>query len=118
VRISLDDFGTGYSSFNHLRDYEVDRLKIDRSFTSAIDHSPEGSAIIRAIISLAQASGLKVTAEGVETVEQSRFLSKAGCDELQGFLMSRPVPLRDLDLLLGIDPAVRDPVPPVQSLAA
>jgi diguanylate cyclase (GGDEF)-like protein len=118
VRISLDDFGTGYSSFNHLRDYEVDRLKIDRSFTSAIDHSPEGSAIIRAIISLAQASGLKVTAEGVETVEQSRFLSKAGCDELQGFLMSRPIPLRDLDLLLGIDPAVRDPVPNVQSLAA
>jgi diguanylate cyclase (GGDEF)-like protein len=108
VRISLDDFGTGYSSFNHLRDYEVDRLKIDRSFTSAIENSPEGSAIIRAIVSLAQSSGLKVTAEGVETVEQSHFLVEIGCDELQGFLMSAPVTLHELDRLLGIDPAVRE----------
>ncbi|HEX5183472.1 MAG TPA: EAL domain-containing protein [Allosphingosinicella sp.] len=109
IRISLDDFGTGYSSFSHLREYEVDRLKIDRSFTNAIDDSPDGSAIIRAIISLAQSSGLKVTAEGVETAEQSHFLSDVGCDELQGFLMSGPVSLRELDRLLGIDPAIRSP---------
>jgi diguanylate cyclase (GGDEF)-like protein len=107
IRISLDDFGTGYSSFSHLRDYEVDRLKIDRSFTSSIQESPEGSAIISAIIALARSIGLKVTAEGVETAEQSQFLSSAGCDELQGFLMSAAIPLPELDKLLGIDPAVR-----------
>jgi EAL domain-containing protein (putative c-di-GMP-specific phosphodiesterase class I) len=107
VRIALDDFGTGYSSFSHLRDYAVDRLKIDRSFTSGIDSPAPGSAIIRAIVDLARASGLKVTAEGVETVEQSQFLCSAGCDELQGYLMSRPVTLSELDALIGIDPVVR-----------
>jgi diguanylate cyclase (GGDEF)-like protein len=107
VRIALDDFGTGYSSFNNLRNYEVDRLKIDPSFTNAIESSADGSAIIRAIINLAQSTGLKVTAEGVETIEQSDFLSAAGCDELQGFLMSRAVPIGRIDTMLGIDPAVR-----------
>jgi diguanylate cyclase (GGDEF)-like protein len=118
IRISLDDFGTGYSSFSHLHEYEVDRLKIDRSFTNAIDHSAEGSAIIRAIISLAQSSGLKVTAEGVETSEQSHFLSDVGCDELQGFLMSPPVPLNELDRLLGLDPDARGAGPAERKLAA
>jgi EAL domain-containing protein (putative c-di-GMP-specific phosphodiesterase class I) len=107
IRIALDEFGTGYSSFNNLRNYQVDRLKIDPSFINAIESSPEGSAIIRAIIALARSTGLKVTAEGVETIEQSDFLSAAGCDELQGFLMSRAVPIGRIDEMLGVDPTVR-----------
>jgi diguanylate cyclase (GGDEF)-like protein len=113
VRIALDDFGTGYSSFSLLRDYQVDRLKIDRSFTSGIDIASAGSAIIQAIINLARSSGLKVTAEGVETAEQSRFLSAAGCDELQGYLMSRPITLGEMDAMLGVDPAVRRAAQPL-----
>jgi diguanylate cyclase (GGDEF)-like protein len=110
VRIALDDFGTGYSSFGHLREYKVDRLKIDRSFTASIQNSEEGSAIIRAIVALARSTGLKVTAEGVETIEQSDFLCLIGCDELQGFLMSKAVPLAEIDKLMGVDPTVRIPL--------
>ena len=107
VRIALDDFGTGYSSFNNLRNHQVDRLKIDQSFTTAIESSAEGSAIIRAIIALARSTGLKVTAEGIETSEQSNFLISAGCDELQGFLMAKPMPRQQIDQMLGFDPLIR-----------
>ena len=107
VRIALDDFGTGYSSFNNLRNHQVDRLKIDQSFTNAIDGSDEGSTIIRAIVALARSTGLKVTAEGIETIEQSDFLRSVGCDELQGFLMSRPMPLAQMDQMLGVERAAR-----------
>lgn len=75
VRIALDDFGTGYSSLSHLRELQVDRVKIDRSFVSGIDRKDDSNAIIQAIVDLAQATGLKVTAERVETQEQSNFLS-------------------------------------------
>ncbi|MFC3711302.1 putative bifunctional diguanylate cyclase/phosphodiesterase [Sphingoaurantiacus capsulatus] len=91
IRIALDDFGTGYSSLSHLRDLDVDRIKIDSSFTSAILPGAGGSAIIRAIIDLARAIGLNVTAEGVETDEQRSFLSSVGCHELQGYLLGRPM---------------------------
>ena len=104
VRIALDDFGTGYSSLSHLRQFEVDRVKIDRSFVNGIDNSKDSSAIIQAIVDLAQATGLKVTAEGVETQAQSDFLSSTGCNELQGFLLSRPMPVDELDALMGIEP--------------
>jgi diguanylate cyclase (GGDEF)-like protein len=91
IRIALDDFGTGYSSFNHLRLFHVDRLKIDRSFVNGICHAGDESPIIRAIVGLAKASGIEVTAEGVETAEQLQFLADVGCDMLQGYLFSRPV---------------------------
>ena len=100
VQIALDDFGTGYSSLSHLREFDVDRVKIDRSFVSSIDRPDGGSAIIQAIVHLAQATGLQVTAEGVETSEQSLFLSGIGCDELQGFLLSRPLPASGIEALL------------------
>jgi EAL domain-containing protein (putative c-di-GMP-specific phosphodiesterase class I) len=109
VRIALDDFGTGYSSFTHLRDFRVDRIKIDRSFISEIDSANPESAIIQAIIGLARAFRLQITAEGVETIEQSNFLRSAGCDEMQGYLMSRPLALQDIDGLLGVDPHLRRP---------
>jgi diguanylate cyclase (GGDEF)-like protein len=100
VQIALDDFGTGYSSLTHLRDLDVDRIKIDSSFVAAIVPGAGGSAIIRAIVDLARAVGLGVTAEGVETPEQHQFLSSVGCDELQGFLMARPMTARQVSKLL------------------
>jgi diguanylate cyclase (GGDEF)-like protein len=96
VQIALDDFGTGYSSFSHLRHFDVDRIKIDQSFVNGIDMREGGSAIIRAIIELAKASGMQVTAEGVETEEQSLFLANAGCNSLQGYLLSRPLAIERL----------------------
>jgi diguanylate cyclase (GGDEF)-like protein len=96
VKIALDDFGTGYSSFSHLRCFDIDRIKIDQSFVNGIDVEAGGSAIIQAIVDLAKASGMQVTAEGVETAEQSTFLTEAGCNSLQGYLLSRPVGLGEL----------------------
>jgi len=90
VRIALDDFGTGYSSLSKLREICIDRVNIDRSFVNGID-SGSGSAIIRAIVDMARANGIDVTAKGVETSEQSDFLKSIGCQSLQGFLMSKPL---------------------------
>ncbi len=92
LRIALDDFGTGYSSLGHFRCFKIDRLKIDRSFVLGLSDSPEAAAIIRAVIDLGHAVGLEVTAEGVETEEQRDHLLRAGVDELQGYLLARPVP--------------------------
>ncbi len=91
VRIALDDFGTGYSSFRHLRGFEVDRIKIDRSFVSTIQPGQAGSPVIQAIVDLARLSGLETTAEGVETEQQRLFLTSIGCDVLQGFLLAEPL---------------------------
>jgi EAL domain-containing protein (putative c-di-GMP-specific phosphodiesterase class I) len=90
IRIALDDFGTGYSSMRHLHRCAVDRVKIDQSFVSGLDRGNEATAITRAVIYLGQAMGLQVTAEGVETEAQRRFLVEAGIDEMQGYLFSRP----------------------------
>ncbi len=91
IRIALDDFGTGYSSLRHLHRCAVDRVKIDQSFVSGLDGSSEAAAIVKAVIQLGHAMGLQVTAEGVETETQRRFLLDSGVDELQGFLFSRPI---------------------------
>jgi diguanylate cyclase (GGDEF)-like protein len=91
IRVALDDFGTGYSSLRHLHRCAVDRVKIDQSFVSGLDASHEAAAITRAVIQLGHAMGLQVTAEGVETEAQRRFLLEAGVDELQGFLFSQPL---------------------------
>jgi diguanylate cyclase (GGDEF)-like protein len=100
IRIALDDFGTGYSSLRHLHRCAVDRVKIDRSFVSGLDGSGEAAAIIKAVIQLGHAMGLQVTAEGVETESQRRFLIDAGIDELQGFLFSRPVDERSFAAMM------------------
>jgi PAS domain S-box-containing protein/diguanylate cyclase (GGDEF)-like protein len=92
VTIAIDDFGTGYSSLNYLARLPMDALKIDRSFVAGMSASPENRTIVSTIISLAHSLGLKVVAEGVETDEQLKILRLLKCDEMQGFLLSRPVP--------------------------
>jgi EAL domain-containing protein (putative c-di-GMP-specific phosphodiesterase class I) len=92
VRIAIDDFGTGFSSLSYLSKLPVDTLKIDRSFVTDITAGPEGLALVSTIIKLAHSLKLKVVAEGVETEEQSRLLRLLDCDEMQGFLFSKPVP--------------------------
>ncbi len=95
-RIALDDFGTGYSSLSYLRDFEVDRIKIDKSFVQNLGHTTDAGAIVSAVVTLGHAMGLQVTAEGVETSDQETFLRGAGCNVLQGFLFSKAVPAGEL----------------------
>lgn len=91
IRVALDDFGTGYSSISYLRTYGVDKLKIDQSFTAQLGQDEEIDSIIRSIIDLGRAMKMKLTAEGVETESQRLILIGMGCDQLQGYLLSRPV---------------------------
>lgn len=97
VSVAIDDFGTGFSSLSHIAKLPVDTLKIDRSFIVNMTASPQGLALVSTIINLAHALKLKVVAEGVETKEQLRLLELLNCDEVQGFLMSRPVSSADLE---------------------
>ncbi|MEO7371706.1 MAG: EAL domain-containing protein [Ilumatobacteraceae bacterium] len=96
VRVAIDDFGTGYSSFSMLRDFTVDRLKIDASFVDGIAHSQRQQHLVKAIVALAQGLGIETVAEGVETEESWITLANLGCDVAQGFLVCRPLPLVDL----------------------
>jgi EAL domain-containing protein (putative c-di-GMP-specific phosphodiesterase class I) len=91
VTIALDDFGTGYSSLSYLKGFQLDTLKIDRTFIAELMTSEANASIVRATIGLAKGLCLKTVAEGVETKEQADFLVKQGCDVLQGYLFARPM---------------------------
>jgi diguanylate cyclase (GGDEF)-like protein len=111
VRLAIDDFGTGYSSMSLMKQFPIDTIKIDRSFVRDLAENPQDRAIATAIINMGKALGLTVVAEGVETTEQDAFLRGHLCDELQGFLFSKPVPADDIPMLLR--PFVS--APPLQS---
>ena len=100
VHIAIDDFGTGFSSMGYLKRFPLHSLKIDRSFVKDLQEDNEDAAIATAIISMAHALGLRVTAEGVETQAQREFLARQGCDEIQGYLVSRPVAAAQCQALL------------------
>lgn len=101
VKLAIDDFGTGYSSLSYLKRFPVDYVKIDRSFICELEHSAEDAAIVRAIIAMVHSLELQVVAEGVETQAQMDFLKAHQCDEIQGYLLSPPVPAEQFAELLG-----------------
>lgn len=111
IKISLDDFGTGYSSLKYFQNFSIDTIKIDQSFVDGIPHNQQNLAIVRAIIALCRGFKIKVIAEGVETKEQLDCLIKEGCDEMQGYYFSKPLPASEIKklidekkhLILGMD---------------
>jgi diguanylate cyclase (GGDEF)-like protein len=101
VRISLDDFGTGYSSLSYLRSFPFDKIKVDRAFVSDLKENSDHIVIVQAVVSIARALGMTTTAEGVETEDQQKFLTTLGCDEVQGYLYSAPVPVEAVPDLIA-----------------
>jgi EAL domain-containing protein (putative c-di-GMP-specific phosphodiesterase class I) len=100
INFSIDDFGTGYSSLSYLKRFKIDNLKVDKSFIMDIKMDINNAEITKAIIAMAHSLRLKVTAEGVETVEQLEFLKEYNCDMLQGYLFSRPLPAEEITIML------------------
>jgi EAL domain-containing protein (putative c-di-GMP-specific phosphodiesterase class I) len=107
VRVAIDDFGTGHSSLQSLQRLPIDALKIDRGFVKNLAQGRDGQAIVRAIIAMAHSMRLRVVAEGVETEGQLRFLERERCEEIQGYLLGRPVPPDQFEALLDTKPAAR-----------
>lgn len=107
VRIAMDDFGTGYSSLNHLQKFPFDKLKIDKSFIMNLDQRSDADAIVRAVVGLGRSLRIRTCAEGVETEEQVKFLRGEGCDELQGYYFSKPLPAEVIADLFGLGAAPR-----------
>jgi EAL domain-containing protein (putative c-di-GMP-specific phosphodiesterase class I) len=105
VRVAVDDFGTGYASLTRLRQMPVDEIKLDRSFVGRIEHDEHDRAIVRSVIGLAHELGMTVVAEGVETRACWDWLAQHGCDEAQGYLMGKPMPIEDLEASLRKRPA-------------
>jgi EAL domain-containing protein (putative c-di-GMP-specific phosphodiesterase class I) len=101
IGVALDDFGTGYSSLSYVARLPVNTLKIDRSFVADMTSSPEKLAIVSAVISLGHALGMEIVAEGVETEAQSQLLTELKCDQMQGYLFGKPVPLERIEVLLA-----------------
>ena len=115
VGIAIDDFGTGYSSMSYLKRYPVTSLKIDRSFVTDAPINPADAGIVRAIIEMAHGSRLNVIAEGVETKEQFQLLQQYGCNEMQGYWISRPQSAAGIDDHLKAEIDLWGPPAPRQS---
>lgn len=117
VRIALDDFGTGYSSLSYLRSFPFDKIKIDRSFVCGLEESADARAIAEATIKLAKSLRMRITAEGVETEYQRAFLADHGVDTIQGWLISKAVPIEEMSRFAKLAPLpVTEPVAPVERL--
>ena len=95
IHFSIDDFGTGYSNLSYLQSFDADILKIDKRFIDGLPENGKNVSLVKAIILMARAFGMKIIAEGVETTAQADFLKSAGCDEVQGYLFSKPLKLED-----------------------
>ena len=106
ARIAMDDFGTGYSSLSYLQSFPFDKIKIDQTFIANLGHSQQAATIIRSVIALGRGLDVPVSAEGVETEEQLKFLANEGCNEIQGYLLGKPKPIAEHAELVG-----RAPVP-------
>jgi len=115
LHIAIDDFGTGYSSLSYLKRLPIDSLKVDRSFVMDVPGDADDATITRAIIALAHSLRLEVVAEGVETEAQLSFLRDLHCDQIQGYIFSKPVPAAELEELLRRD--ARLFIPPVLNAA-
>ena len=102
VRIAMDDFGTGYSSLGYLQKFPFDKIKIDKSFVSALETRADADAIVRAVVELGRSLGMLTCAEGVETAEQLTFLESEGCDEVQGYYFGRPMTASDFERMLEL----------------
>ncbi len=110
VRVSMDDFGTGYSSLSQLRSFPFDKIKIDRSFVRDVTESSEAAGVVRAIAALGRSLGMNITAEGVETSSQASFVEAGGCTDMQGYLVSRPIPADALpEFMRLLDPSTLKP---------
>jgi EAL domain-containing protein (putative c-di-GMP-specific phosphodiesterase class I) len=101
VKLAIDDFGTGYSSLSYLKLFPVDAVKVDRTFVEGLGSDSHDSSLVAAIIAMAEALDLEVTAEGVETEEQLVSLKKLRCQRVQGFYLTRPMPAVDLNRLIA-----------------
>jgi EAL domain-containing protein (putative c-di-GMP-specific phosphodiesterase class I) len=108
VRLALDDFGSGYSNLGYLQHLPFDKLKIDRSFVASLSQSANAGVIIQAMVALGRALGMGVVIEGVETEEQRVLLRLAGCNEMQGYLFSKPVTASEIGRLLEKASAIPD----------
>ena len=100
IKLAMDDFGTGYSSLGYLQKFRFDKIKIDRSFISRLGQDPNADAIVRAVVGMTEALGIRAIAEGVETTAQADMLRAHGCFEAQGYLYSRPVTAEAFEALL------------------
>lgn len=105
VRLAMDDFGTGYSSLGYLRRFRFDKIKIDRSFVQNLGEDADADAIVRAVVGMGQAMGMRVNAEGVESQDQVELLRGEGCGEMQGYLFGRPMPPDEFEASLQAKPA-------------
>ena len=112
VKVSIDDFGTGYSSLAYLRSFPIDKLKIDIAFVRDVTSSPDDAAIVQAIITMAHSLDLEVIAEGVETAAQQSYLQRHHCDQMQGYLVSRPLPAEQMTRLMALRKTLDQPAAP------
>ncbi len=101
IRIAMDDFGTGYSSLSYLRSFRFDKLKIDRYFVANLEGNAQNASIVQAVVSMGQSLSMQVVAEGVETAEQAAALSEMSCDQLQGFLIAKPMAAHEVQRFLA-----------------
>jgi EAL domain-containing protein (putative c-di-GMP-specific phosphodiesterase class I) len=101
VKIAMEDFGTGYSSLSYLQSFPFDEIKLDRSFVSDLETNNNSAAIVRAVVTLARSLNLPVLAEGVETEAQRLILSHEGCDQIQGYLTGKPLPIQNYERIIN-----------------